>query len=253
MNIFYDNLIDYSGVVITPSSENASLPAVNVANEAKTKAWRTGATLGSEFVTFDLGSAKVVTSAILLNHNLTASDSVLEVRYSTDNFAASNNLAGDFTYSSGVMLKTFGAISARYWRIGFAKSAAAQTRDIGRIFLGPYVVTAKPDFTGYKRGKEDLSLKLKSVGGQEYCEIRNKRRILNLEFEGITNTESDQFLTLENSVGIHTSFFLQVHATGTTEMREALYVRMKSELTPEVAGIDSDYFWDVKMTLEEQL
>ena len=68
MRLFATNLVD--SATITASSENDSLLAVNVANELRTKVWRTGATLTQEWIKFDCGAAQAVTSLILANHTL---------------------------------------------------------------------------------------------------------------------------------------------------------------------------------------
>ena len=77
MRVFYDNLIDKTGVTITPSSQVSTLPASNLAHEFRKRVWRTGTSTAAENVVFNLGSAKAVTSVILLDHTLTAGDSAI--------------------------------------------------------------------------------------------------------------------------------------------------------------------------------
>ena len=54
VRFLYDNLIDVSGVILTESSQSTTLPVENIQDHLKTKVWRTGATLTTEFVTIDL-------------------------------------------------------------------------------------------------------------------------------------------------------------------------------------------------------
>src|SRR5688572_1286488 len=122
MRFFYDNLIDYAATVITASSQNSAFPANNVANQLREKNWRTGTSTALESVTFDLGSAKSVTSCIVLDHDLTASDTLIKIQGHTSDSWGAPTIDETLTHSSGVISKTFAGASLRYWRFTFTKS-----------------------------------------------------------------------------------------------------------------------------------
>lgn len=255
MRFWYDNWIDYSGVVFTESSENSAFPSSNVANQLREKNWRTGTSAAAEWIQFDLGSAKAVTSILLLDHNLTASDTTLKIEGNTTSSFAAPAFTQAVTWASGVISQLFSTQTYRHWRFSFTKSAAGETRDIGRLFLGTYYTTTeRPDYDGWRRGHEDLSIVQRTVGGQRYAEARRRYRMGRFEFSAISTTQKDSFLTIVDKVGIHTPFFLQVDETASTgEPKEIVYVNFKSLPEFNVSAFDSDFIWDTSLDVEEQL
>lgn len=252
VKLFYTNLIDASGVVITETSEVSTLPSSNVAHEFKERIWRTGTSVAAEYVTFDLGSATAATSAIILNHTLTAADTLIQVRGSTDNFAASNVLVASFTWSSGTMLITFNSASYRYWRIAFTKSAAGQSRDIGRIFIGTYYTTEdEPDYDGFRKRPEDLSRKQQSLGGQQWTEDLPYRQNFRAQFTHISNTMQTSLETYWAAVKTTVAHFLQVSTSSPFD--GVFYVKL--EKLPEGAPVamDATPVWNTTLEYEEQL
>jgi len=256
MRFFYNNLIDVSGVTITGSTTTSGYPATNVAHEFKTKVWRTGSTVAAETLTFDLGSAKAVTAVILLAHTLTASDTSIQLLANSSDSWGSPAFTQALTHASNVISQTFSSQTYRYWRITFTKSAAGETRDIGRVFLGTYHETAiQPDYDGFDLDPQDRTTKQKSIGGQTYADQRSQYRMLSLDWSGVSQSQMTNFKTIADTVGAHTSFFVQVdpNATAGTEPKEVLYVKFAKMFGRKVEGMDSDLVWETKMELEEQL
>jgi hypothetical protein len=244
-------------VVITASSEaSSSLAGSNVAHEFKTKVWRTGTSSAAESIVLDLLSAKAATSLILFAHTLTGSDTSLELRGSTDNFAASDVLVATLAYAAGTIKATFSTATYRYWKVKFTKSAAGESRDIGRIFLGTYYeTTIQPDWDGLKIMPKDLSVKGRTSGGQTYTERRSQYRMPSVDFSGVSTTMKDAVKTITDAVGTHTSFFIQVDPNGTSEAAEIFYVKFVDAVGRKADGIssDGDISWDLKMDFEEML
>jgi hypothetical protein len=256
LNLFYNNLIDGGSVLITASSEaSTSLSASNVAHEHKSKVWRTGTSTAAEYILFDLASAQDVTSVIIFAHTLTGSDSTIQLRASTDNFAASDVLVSALTYAETISA-TFSTATYRYWKIVFTKSASGESRDIGRIFLGTYYATEiQPDWDGLKIDRKDLSVKSKSAGGQTYTDQRPQYRSPVAEFSSVSTTMKDALVTVTDSVGTHTSLFIQVDSTASTEVSEILYVKFNEAAGCKASGVgsDDDITWDLKLDFEEQV
>jgi hypothetical protein len=255
VRIFFQNLGDTAAVAA--SSANINLPATNVQNEARAKVWRTGATVAAETITFDLGLATALTSAILLAHTLTNADTLIQLRGSTDNFAASNTLVATFTWASGPLVVTFGSASFRYWRIAFTKSSSAQTRDIGRIFLGNYYQAAgvdMPDFDGYTDGRQARDISARSDGGQFLTLQRPPPRTRSLVFTNCTQTHKSQLDAIEVLLGTAHPWFLQVDENGPPEMAEALYGRFSDFISAQVTGFDNTAsLWTLTLPFIEDL
>jgi hypothetical protein len=253
MRLFYANKIDLSGVVFTPTSEQATLPVENLANEFRRKVWRTGTSTATERVVIDLGAATAITAVILLDHTLTAADSNILLEAHTSDSWGAPSFSQALTYAADVIGLTFASQNYRYWRLSFTKSAAGETRDIGRLFLGPYVeLEEAPDYSGYGDEVMDLSSKIKSDAGQTYTDLRDSYRMLRYQFSQTPQTMSVVLKTFVDYVGQHTSFFVQTETS--SPLNEYIYVKLNTAWGRQVTGIDSQYFWDFKeMEMEEQL
>ncbi len=255
MRFFTDNLVDHSDTVISAVSESAALPVENVAHELRGRIYRTGVSGGAERIIFDLGSAKEVTSAILLDHSFTAADIISEPTFaileaSTNNFASVAHTEF-LTFSEGAILKTFAAQTYRYWRIELAVSPA-RALDVGRVYLGTYYETEEqPDFEGWGEKQEDPSGKQKTLGGQTYVDMRDQFRILEASFSKSPQTQVSELKAIFSRVGRATSFFVQ--ADTVAPLDEVYYVKFTKALGPKVSGYDSQFYWDLELEMEEQL
>lgn len=252
MRLFYNNLIDYAATVITESSEVATLPSSNVANEFRKRVWRTGTSTAAEWIVFDLGSAKAVTAVILLDHTLTNSDTLIKLEAHTSDSWGAPSFSQALTWAEDIISAVFASQSYRFWRVSFTKSAAAESRDIGRIFLGPHESTEEdPDSDGVVESIEDDSRITKSLGGQTYTDAIEKYGRIAVQFSSIPNTMAASLKTFYEYVGKTKSFFVQVQTSG--PLTKIWYVKNTEELSREVAGMDAELIWDVALEMEEQL
>ncbi len=254
MRVFYNNLIDAAGVAITASSYHAAFPPANIAQEHRSNPWRTGTATAAESVVIDLGSAQAVTTVILLDHTLTAGDTLIKLEAHTSNTWGAPAFSTSLTWAADLISKVFSQESYRWWRISFTKSAAGQTRDIGRVFLGTYYQsTDQPDYDGFKRKRVDPSATIRTVGQQTYADQRSKYRNIDLKFSDIPKAQADSFDTVFDAVGMHTSFFIQVDQAGSGELAELIYVKFRSEPDYPVSSFDANYFFNTALELQEQV
>lgn len=276
MRFFYDNLIDASGTVLTASSEVATLPVSNLANEFRTRIWRTGTGSATETVTIDLGSAQDVSSIILLDHTLTAADSAIAIQANNADAWGAPAFSQALAWQAGTIYAVFDAVkNFRYWRLTFTKSAAGESRDIGRLFLGTYYQTTEdPDYDGYQESVEDYSRVQKSLGGQTYTDLLPRYAALQTKFSDIRNEQTQAFKAIAQQVGESISFFIQVFpGAGTTgdsmditadddvltvdesleQLNKLWYVKFTKATALKVSGMDNDLIWSVTLDFEEQL
>lgn len=252
MRIFFNNLIDAASVVITETSEVSTLPSSNVAHEFRELPWRTGTSVALEAVVFDLGSAQAVTSVIVLDHTLTAGDSLIKIQGHTSDSWATPDVDETLTWSSGAIAKVFSSASKRYWRFTFTKSAAGVSRDIGRIFLGTYYTTEdEPDYDGYSKETDDLSRKLKTLGGQTYTEDLPQFDKIKVEFSHIPNSMQTSLETYIAAVKESVSHFIQVGTSA--PFNEYFYVKLAKSPKADVAAMDATPTWNTALEYEEQL
>jgi hypothetical protein len=252
VRLFYNNLIDAAGVVITPSSEVSTLPAENVAHEFRKRVWRTGTSTAAENVVFDLLTAQAVTAVILLDHTLTSGDSSIILEGNTADSWGAPAFTTTLTYAADIISKTFASQSYRYWRMKFTKTAAGVTRDIGRIFIGTYDETAEdPDYDGLDVTEDDNGRSQSTIGGQEYNERQDAFRIISCKFTHISQTMKDQIVAYVRTVRQSLPHFVQVATV--SPFNTIYYVRLRNGPKFGVRAMDSSAVWDCSLEFKEQL
>lgn len=250
--MFYTNLIDAAAVAISETSEVSTLPSSNVTDELRGKVWRTGTSVALEAVVFDLGSAQAVTACIILDHTLTAGDSLIRIQGHTSDSWGAPSFSQTFTYAADIMSVVFASQSYRYWRFTFTKSAAGESRDIGRIFLGPYYETEEaPDYDGLDITENDQSRTQMSIGGQEYVEDLDGWRTIKCQFTHISQTMKDNLTTYARAVKQSVSHFIQ--AASSSPFDTIYYVKLRSAPKFAVKAMDSSAVWDTTLEYKEQL
>lgn len=251
ITLHYTNRIDASGVVFTASSAQTDLPASNVANAQRTRVWRTGSSTAAETLVMDLLTAQAITAVIILDHTLTAGDSLIKIQGNASDSWGAPSFSSTFTWASSEMYKTFAAETYRYWRFIFTKSAAGETRDIGRIYLGSSVDLGRdPDHEGYAAEDIDRSITHRSVGGQTYSLSRDSYIHETYKFTKISNTVKGQLTTLAAAVGTHTPWFCYFDGVMTVPR----YVKLGALLKQPVSGgITAALVWDMELETNEEL
>lgn len=216
MRAIYDNLVDYSGVTITAGTANADLPASNVIHPFLTKVYRTGVSAAAEWIKFDLGAPKAAQSIAVLAHTLTASDSLIKIQANATDVWTSPSVDQAMTFNATKMIYWFAAEQTyQWWRFIFTKSAAGETRDIGRIFIGPYLELEKAPAQGdgIEIEPRDLSVTRETPGGQSYSSARDIQEDVNIGFPLFTEAGTTSFLTYARAVGTHTPHIISIDPT----------------------------------------
>lgn len=254
LRLAWSNVIDASGVVFTPTSEASGLPAKNLANELRTKVWRTGTSVAAENVVIDLGSAKSVSCVILLDHDLTAGDSAIALEANSSDAWGAPPFSQTLTRVPGAISAWFATQTYRYWRLKFTKSAAGETRQIGRVFLGTYYECERDVAAdGLDIRQVDLTKSGKSIGGQRFSDARSSYDEISLAFSRMPQSQFDQLRTIATEVGEHRSFFISIDYVNHPE--DWLYYVVLKDL---ISGKSLTYgngslLWDANLSLEEQL
>lgn len=114
---FHDNRLS-DAVPVASSTASGNFAAANLADWRPYTFWKAGVLPAT--VTVDSGVAKSVDYALLYGHDMKSVGASLEVRGSSDNFAASDVLVASGTPASDdSYLITFSSQSFRYWRLRF--------------------------------------------------------------------------------------------------------------------------------------
>jgi len=256
MRIFWDNKVDAAATVITAASESADLPVSNISHPDRKKVYRTGTSAAAEWIKFNLGSALAIRELILLDHTLTAGDTTIKLQGNASDSWGSPSVNEDLTFNADVMEKWLSAAQTyQWWRIIFTKSAAGETRDIGRVFLGPgYECNkgpAQPD--GLTITPMDLSVTDRALDGTTHSEIKSQYDHIAIDFPPISDAQMDQLKALAADCGTHTPFFVSIEPT-LKQYDLLYYVKAKSLKARKVKLWGSGIIrWDVSMELNEEL
>jgi len=255
MRLLYDNLVDAGATVITSSSEGTDLPDDNVQHDLRTKVWRTGTSTALEWVKFDFGSAQNVQAFAAINHDLTGSDTLIKIQANATDSWGGPSVDQAITWNADDLAYYFGsAQSYRWWRFTFTKSASGETRDVGRIFIGPYYETTKKiTHEGLDIVPIDLSDTRRAIGGQTYSDERSIYHQVKVSFDLISNTQMAQFKTIAEAVGTHTPLFIDIDRTNMAYawfyyVKYASFSARKVKLHPSNSPL-----WSTKMTFNEEL
>src|SRR3990172_3347449 len=119
--ILHDNNLDDDTPGASPTASGFSV--LNLRDWRPYTWWKP--TVIPATVTVDCGSAQAADYALLWGHDLFTAGCTVEVRGSTDNFAASNVLVATSTPTSDdPLLIQFTSVSYRYWRLTFTTGTA---------------------------------------------------------------------------------------------------------------------------------
>lgn len=257
MRLYWDNFIDAAATVITSNTEQTDLPDDNVAHAHKEKIYRTTGAGTTEWIKFDLGSAKDVDGFVLFNHNLDNTETAVNIEANASDSWGSPSLSQAITVNATDPAFHYWSSPQNYqwWRFEFTKAAAGTLRDIGRMFLGDvYTLTEDPDHGGYSDDRMDPSTSNRSRGGQTFHDILPQYDRISTSFTKIGLTQANQLKTIFQTIGIHTPFFMQVDEDASDSVREVMhYVKYTRGLKRNVTGFDSELKMDLNLEFETQL
>jgi hypothetical protein len=158
--------IDYIGIRIQTALAADTIALGNL----KMDFWR--ASLFTEYIEFDFGSAQDVTAAVIDGHNFDNTETNIKLDSSTDAISWTNRAT--FTYGSNAMVVFISSISARYWRIIFTKASDVDEREIGRVFIGEYVQPVRGVQLSGRRTLTDSGQTKRAFSGTQFADIRPK-------------------------------------------------------------------------------
>ena len=169
LRILWNNLLQGSGVTVTPDNENTNFPATNTLLDQRQLVYRSSAIAAAYNVKYDFGAAKAITAACFFDANALQSDSYI-LEASANNFStvafSTTPTASNLTPSAATVhvknrfvLFIFAAQTYRYWRIrpGGATPAIDAFQSFSKAFLGTYLEPTKNYAYGMQLGVVDLS------------------------------------------------------------------------------------------------
>jgi hypothetical protein len=151
---------------LSSTSADANFLLTNLNNSRQWKSFRFGSAGTDDTLTADLGSSLAITFCSVHFHNIDSGVTAVQLRKSTDNFAANDVLVSAMTVSSPSFFLDFASASTRYVRLKFVG-----TNTGGPIEIGKWVVGARSSLTRVQKNDWEL--------GRIQDQVRNGDSIIN--------------------------------------------------------------------------
>lgn len=182
-----DNLIT-TATLSQSGTADANFPLSNLKSEFGWKMFRYAAAGADDTITADFGSAKQVTFCSIHFHNLDDAINV-ELRTSTDNFAANDALATTLTKNSPTFFSENINATIRSWRLKFVGTNASP------IYIAKWVLGARSILTRMQRNGWQWSLRMPQAEGPSGLQVNQSLwevRSVDLPFFYETIAERDE-------------------------------------------------------------
>ena len=194
-----------------------------------------------EFITFDLGIPSNPTDFALIglrNQPLKiSSTATIKLQGNTTNEWSSPEYEETITYDDECLYLTdsagFHTSNLRYWRVSFSDQNPYGYIEVGAIFLGEsYEPTRGAVVFPFNSGFSDLSVTVRSEGGQSFSDVSEKTQGFVCEWQALTYTELEELKRIWEIYGTSHPFFMSFDSGAifsSSANRMVKLVKFKSE------------------------
>lgn len=195
----------------------------------------------SEWITFDLGVPDNPTDIAIIGARNTglkiSPNATVYLQGNTTNNWSSPEYSASLTYDDECIVSHsatgFHTTNLRYWRIKLSDQNSNGYIEIGSIFFGDaYVPTRGCVVFPFTSSYEDLSITIKSEGGQTFSDKMEKSQLFTAQWKGLTKTELEEFRRIWEKFGTSHPFFMSFdsdEAFSSAENRMCKYVKFLDE------------------------
>jgi hypothetical protein len=186
-----------SSVITTGATAVGSLPAANLKTDDIRQLWRS-TSLSGDAVIVDLSAQRLIGVVALINTSVDADDTI-HVEISTSDPTGQDGSAYDSgVFDAGVNpVFPFNkfvhfiepAVTGRYIRIGAATTSPMQA---GRLVVAPTWAPTRDMRYGFEPIWRDFSIRTRSLGGNEFVDVRPRQRGWRFSILGLTEAEAQQ-------------------------------------------------------------
>jgi hypothetical protein len=183
-----------SAIITTGAAAVGSLPASNLKTDDIHEVWRSTSSSGDALIV-DLGAQRTIGVVALINTNVGQNDTI-HVEISTSDPTGQD---GD-AYDSGVITADVNpafarfvhfvepVVTGRYLRIGAAMTSLAM--EAGRLVVAPTWAPSRDMRSGFEPLWRDFSVRTRSLGGNEFVDVRPRQRGYRFTILGLTEAEA---------------------------------------------------------------
>jgi len=205
MRIAYTNAIDaVAASSVTALTVVTGYEASNLQDQRLSTTWRSTA-LTAQTIIIDLGTAQSITTAAIINHNITAAASTITVMAcTTSTFAGATTQT--FAYSANMILKFFTAEVYRWWKFTIDDQTNHDGYlEVGRVWLGNYIDINPSSMLEFTVAKKRNDRVVHGRGQQKFASVGVGWREFKLTFPPSETAMVDSILTMYDTVGNHSS------------------------------------------------
>ena len=225
----------WDGATITASSEaSTDLADDNIIHDHVAQVWRTSSD-ASEWIKFDLGSAKQITCFGMFNFNLTSSATVTLQANASDSWGSPSysqalTIATDADGTVLERLVLYLDETYRWWRVTFDDSGNSDGYlQVGRIAAGAYWQPTRSYSEGFGFQMVDPSLGSQPPGTQGFFRKKKKYREARVNFEMLGQTDADKWLAVFDKVGNTEPIILSLDPSNRPS-KDSIYSYLKTPL-----------------------
>lgn len=208
MRIFDDNFIDdITSGELTASSESTYLPAANILDPLRDKAWLTDSGT-SHTLAIDFGSNQGFTAAAILLKATTTISSVSVDFDDNDSFSSPTNkviISGAPSFGIGVV--TFDTVTERYARININLGSSGQAY-VYRAHLGTFWAPDNSQLLNYSMQYIDRSRQMQNGRGDMFTDNKNGQFRVKFNTSYPTEAERENWLLFAQTYGLKKHVFI---------------------------------------------
>jgi len=210
MKLLNNETCKYASLVANSAVVN--YPVSNILDSRLSRIFKTDSNTTATIV-FDAGSAVIVNSIAIANHNISSSVTTLKIQGNATDIWTSPSVDETLTYSSGIITKLFTGGSYRYWRIQIVDGSNPDGYiSIGRAWVGKYFTMPYiSPIIGHSRVSK--SVKSVSVSGQSYMDARYFNSTIAVKFPLVTHAEKANMIAEFERIDIGVPFFVTFDET----------------------------------------
>jgi hypothetical protein len=259
ISFYHVNLVNQIQTVITAGDENSFFPASNIADDRRTKVYRSNGV--SDSIVFDFSSIEGVDSILIVPHIINGfgfSDPVTVEANATDSWGApafsTTITSSEIDQSHNIAIKEFTEESYRFWRLTFSSGSYVE---VANVFIGKQKLIGTSPANrsislGWSYQSGDRSTIQENRYGQKFIDEIARQKAFTFQFEILSKDELDDFLEMYDRNGKTIPFYVRIGCDNMINNKNRFSGLVYFEEMPEIIN-NSFGRYDLQVTLREAM
>lgn len=241
------------GATVTATDAAAGFPVSRVQDDILANRYKTGGSVATQRIVFDMGSPANINAIVVDGHDLTSGDSAIKVEANATNVWTSPSLSQTLTYNAEKLKYWWSSYQTyRYWSLVFTKSAASEVRSIGRVVIGQaFTLLENVSVGGFRWGQQDLSETRRTKSGQLYADLNAILRELTINMPFSSQAQMEEIRALCETFGRGKSFYVSID-DDSEPYTGLFYGNIKDQTVQELRSWTDEKRWDMVLSMTAQ-